>query len=115
MDIKSGVSTAIPHYLKDGTSQFLEKKYSTNSEKLREEKLLSVSAKNESEPSKKNKDSKLAISQEYYKYPHDYENGYVAQQYLPDELGERAYYEPKSIGFEKEIKMRIEKLRGSDE
>ena len=27
-----------------------------------------------------------------YKYPHDYPNHYVAQQYLPDELRERVYY-----------------------
>ncbi len=27
-----------------------------------------------------------------YKYPHDYENHYVEQQYLPDDLKDRAYY-----------------------
>ncbi len=27
-----------------------------------------------------------------YKYPHDFENHYVPQQYLPDELKERTYY-----------------------
>ena len=27
-----------------------------------------------------------------YKYPHDYPNGYVRQQYLPDELKDRKYY-----------------------
>ena len=27
-----------------------------------------------------------------YRYPHDYPNGYVRQQYLPDELKDRVYY-----------------------
>lgn len=31
-----------------------------------------------------------------YKYPHDYKNGYVKQQYLPDELTNRKYYIPKT-------------------
>ena len=29
-----------------------------------------------------------------YKYPHDYENHYVEQQYLPDDLLGRQYYIP---------------------
>ncbi|OFR87396.1 recombinase RarA [Staphylococcus sp. HMSC059F04] len=31
-----------------------------------------------------------------YKYPHNYGNGYVAQQYLPDKLKNREYYTPKT-------------------
>lgn len=31
-----------------------------------------------------------------YKYPHNYENGHVVQQYLPDKLKNRIYYEPKT-------------------
>lgn len=38
-----------------------------------------------------------------YKYPHDY-GGYVEQQYLPDSLKDRVYYEPKDNGYEREIK-----------
>lgn len=30
-----------------------------------------------------------------YKYPHHYENGHVPQQYLPDNLKNRRYYQPK--------------------
>ncbi|MDD6022500.1 MAG: replication-associated recombination protein A [Oscillospiraceae bacterium] len=30
---------------------------------------------------------------QFYKYPHDYENHYVKQQYLPDSLKNRKYYE----------------------
>ena len=32
---------------------------------------------------------------EGYKYPHDYEEGYVKQQYLPDEIKDKVYYNPK--------------------
>jgi putative ATPase len=35
-----------------------------------------------------------------YVYPHDDPNGWVAQQYLPDELGGRRYYEPSEHGRE---------------
>lgn len=31
-----------------------------------------------------------------YKYPHDYKNGIVKQQYLPDELKNKRYYQPKT-------------------
>lgn len=30
-----------------------------------------------------------------YRYPHDYPNHYVPQQYLPDDLKDRKYYEPQ--------------------
>lgn len=33
-----------------------------------------------------------------YKYPHDYEGGWVKQQYLPDRLKNKTYYEPKKTG-----------------
>ncbi len=33
-----------------------------------------------------------------YLYPHDYENGWVKQQYLPDPLKNKQYYEPKQTG-----------------
>lgn len=31
-----------------------------------------------------------------YKYPHNSENGYIPQQYLPDKLKNRQYYQPKT-------------------
>ncbi|MEG1159673.1 MAG: replication-associated recombination protein A [Acidaminococcaceae bacterium] len=46
--------------------------------------------------------SKLAHGQGYL-YPHDYPEGYVKQQYLPDELKNVSYYVPKSIGAEKKF------------
>lgn len=30
---------------------------------------------------------------QFYRYPHDYQNHYVSQQYLPDEIKDRKYYE----------------------
>lgn len=38
-----------------------------------------------------------------YLYPHDYQNGYVKQQYLPDEIRDVKYYKPKQIGEEAKI------------
>ena len=46
-----------------------------------------------------------------YKYPHDFTENYVEQQYLPDELRDVQYYVPYDNGYEKDIKKRIERLR----
>ena len=45
-----------------------------------------------------------------YKYPHDY-GGYVEQQYLPDGLRGKVYYQPKDNGYEKTVK-EIRKRKG---
>ncbi|QOQ53937.1 replication-associated recombination protein A [Bacillus amyloliquefaciens] len=46
-----------------------------------------------------------------YQYPHDFENGWVEQQYLPDPLKNKRYYKPKQTGkFEAAIKQVYEKL-----
>ncbi|ASB66297.1 MULTISPECIES: replication-associated recombination protein A [Bacillus] len=46
-----------------------------------------------------------------YQYPHDFENGWVEQQYLPDPLKNKQYYKPKQTGkFEAAIKQVYEKL-----
>ena len=39
-----------------------------------------------------------------YKYPHDFPNHYVTQQYLPDGLTDRKFYEPSENGYEKKIR-----------
>ena len=46
-----------------------------------------------------------------YKYPHNYETGYVEQQYLPDALKDKIYYTPNDRGYEKEVK-EIRKRKG---
>lgn len=33
-----------------------------------------------------------------YQYPHDFENGWVKQQYLPDKIKNKVYYHPKNTG-----------------
>jgi putative ATPase len=45
-----------------------------------------------------------------YKYPHDFKNAVVSQQFLPDKLAAKKYYNPTGRGFEKELKARIEKI-----
>lgn len=39
-----------------------------------------------------------------YKYAHDYDNHYVKQQYLPDELVGEVFYEPGDLGYESNIR-----------
>jgi len=46
-----------------------------------------------------------------YVYPHDSEFGILPQQYLPDELEGRRYYEPKNLGAERDISARLERIR----
>jgi putative ATPase len=49
-----------------------------------------------------------------YQYPHDHEGHWVRQQYLPDELVGRRFYEPSDSGKEREIKERLEALRARE-
>lgn len=46
-----------------------------------------------------------------YKYAHDYENHYVEQQYLPDELVDEIYYNPTEQGYEKKIVEHFNKIK----
>jgi putative ATPase len=55
-----------------------------------------------------------------YVYPHTqqgkdpacaYEGGIVDQEYMPENLKGRVYYEPRESGFERELKRRIEEYR----
>jgi putative ATPase len=43
-----------------------------------------------------------------YKYAHDAEEGVTDMKCLPEELGNKRYYYPKEIGFERDIKKRLE-------
>jgi putative ATPase len=38
-----------------------------------------------------------------YKYPHDFDRGYIAQNYWPESLKPEKFYEPKNIGAEKNL------------
>ena len=48
-----------------------------------------------------------------YQYPPNFEGSYVpGETYLPDELAGRRFYEPTDQGLEKNIRERLERLRG---
>ena len=49
-----------------------------------------------------------------YKYAHDYPGHYVEQQYLPDEIKDARFYEPGDLGYEKDIKEYLRKIRGGN-
>ncbi len=46
-----------------------------------------------------------------YQYAHDFERGYVAQEYLPEKLQGRKFYDPKGHGYEKNIIERMEWMK----
>jgi putative ATPase len=46
-----------------------------------------------------------------YKYAHDYEGALVDQEYFPEELAGRRYYEPDAVGRETRIAEYLEKYR----
>jgi putative ATPase len=64
-----------------------------------------------------NAPTKLMKAEDYgsgYRYDHDEPEGFSGQNYFPDALGRRTFYEPVERGFEREIKKRLdywEKLR----
>jgi putative ATPase len=45
-----------------------------------------------------------------YKYSHDFEDHFVEQNYLPDELKDKIYYEPTDIGRETNLKKYLQKI-----
>ncbi|MBC7258087.1 MAG: AAA family ATPase [Chloroflexi bacterium] len=49
---------------------------------------------------------------EGYKYPHAFDRHWVEQQYLPDALKGRRYYEPGTLGYEKKIAEWLAWMRG---
>ena len=50
-----------------------------------------------------------------YKYAHDYPGHYVKQQYLPDELEGRRFFEPGENGYEQAVRRYLERCRKADE
>ena len=47
-----------------------------------------------------------------YKYPHDFPGNYVQQQYLPDSLADKRYYQPGINGYEKRLRQWLENTKG---
>jgi putative ATPase len=46
-----------------------------------------------------------------YLYPHNYPEGWVEQEYLPEKVKNRIFYRPTGRGFEKEIRRRMAALK----
>lgn len=46
-----------------------------------------------------------------YLYPHAYRDHWVAQQYLPDALQGRIFYQPGGLGYEARVKAEVERRR----
>ncbi len=44
-----------------------------------------------------------------YRYPHQFPDGFVEEDYLPDSLRKRRYYHPTQRGYEREIRERLKK------
>lgn len=47
-----------------------------------------------------------------YQYPHSFPGHHVQQQYLPDSVADRRFYEPGDQGYEREVAERVERWRG---
>jgi putative ATPase len=56
-------------------------------------------------------DKETKAQSKKYKFPHDYPNDYVPQQYLPDAIKDKVYYTPGQNGFEKTVH-EIRKTKG---
>jgi len=86
-DLESMNIGEIPYHIKDMTSSSIERKKNTQFSKKQE-----------------------------YKYPHGYKNNYVKQQYLPDNLLGKKYYNSSNNGYENKINNYLNKIRdNSDE
>jgi putative ATPase len=48
---------------------------------------------------------------EGYRYPHDYQGALTEQDYLPEELLSRRYYQPSERGYEVRIRQWVEAAR----
>ncbi len=46
-----------------------------------------------------------------YRYAHDFRDGFVVQEHLPDKLAGTVFYNPTERGYEKTIKQRLDKWR----
>lgn len=57
----------------------------------------------------------IKINSPIYKYPHDYPNNFVSQQYMPDNLVGKSYFKPKDTSpnerMLKQIKEKLDKLK----
>lgn len=88
-------------------SNALYKTYSNAMEDIRRYQSLPVPYHIRNAPTKLMKN--IGYSKGYI-YPHNHENAIVYQSYLPDEIKGKKYYFPTERGFEKDLKLRLEKI-----
>jgi putative ATPase len=50
-----------------------------------------------------------------YRYPHDYPQGRVKQEYLPSKIKGKTFYRPNDRGFEREIRRRMREKEGVED
>jgi putative ATPase len=50
-----------------------------------------------------------------YLYPHDFEGGYVPQDYLPEELRTKTFYRPSARGYERTVQKRLDYFAARDQ
>ena len=55
----------------------------------------------------------LKTNSPLYKYPHDYPNSYVKQQYLPDKIKNKKYYYPKNNKYEENLNKLYNEMKGN--
>jgi putative ATPase len=58
-----------------------------------------------------NRDSEGFGHGQGYLYPHAYRDHWVAQQYLPDSLQGKVFYQPGDLGYERQIKVDVDRRR----
>ena len=58
------------------------------------------------------KSFRLGFAKKGRKYPHDFADGFVPENYFPETLGRRKYYEPSEAGHEKVIADRLKSWWG---
>ena len=54
----------------------------------------------------------LKTNSPLYKYPHDYPNSWVEQQYLPDNIKNKKYYKPKDNKYENNLNKLHDEMKG---
>ncbi|MFT8310042.1 MAG: replication-associated recombination protein A [Sporolactobacillus sp.] len=50
-----------------------------------------------------------------YLYPHDFEGGYVSQNYLPESLRDKVFYHPSPRGYERTVQKRLDYFAERDQ
>lgn len=58
-----------------------------------------------------NRDAKALGHGDGYRYPHEFDDHHIGQQYLPDALMGTTFYRPSDEGYEAELQVRLSKWR----